>query len=348
MGFIQNRTFDRVRPHGGILIDQFNLSDDEVMLNYTMVADDLVLYDYMDYSGAHKHHKTSNEIHRRNGIINMMSNSLFKYLRENETSGDLAGADPAIVTYIMPLPAGVMNITIDLSTLLGGVLFPFSFSFIMPVFIAVLVKDRHEKHLIMMEQNGLSRWTYWLVKYCFNYLLYAIIVAVVSAFTIAFQIRLFTQTNALVLILTLFLWGHAQVVLGFFFSNFFSRPKTSTIVGYLLVIAGVVVALLLEALQVLPKDDTPFPVYMLYPPFAFYRILFYLINACLSMQCYGIDILSPVGGLNLVTTAMLYLGGSTVALIFITIYISYVLPGEYGVRKSPFFPLIGEWRNLEV
>ena len=58
------------------------------------------------------------------------------------------------------------------------------------------------------------------------------------------------QTNALVLILTLFLWGHAQVVLGFFFSNFFSRPKTSTIVGYLLVIAGVVVALLLEALQV--------------------------------------------------------------------------------------------------
>ena len=63
------------------------------------------------------------------------------------------------------------------------------------MFIAVLVKDRHEKHLIMMEQNGLSRWTYWLVKYCFNYLLYAIIVAVVSAFTIAFQIRLFTQVG---------------------------------------------------------------------------------------------------------------------------------------------------------
>ena len=47
--------------------------------------------------------------------------------------GDLAGADPAIVTYIMPLPAAPMNITIDLSTLLGGVLFPFAFSFIMPV-----------------------------------------------------------------------------------------------------------------------------------------------------------------------------------------------------------------------
>ena len=58
------------------------------------------------------------------------------------------------------------------------------------------------------------------------------------------------KTNALVLIMTLFLWGHAQVVLGFFFSNFFSQPRTGIIIGYLLVIAGVVVALLLEFLQV--------------------------------------------------------------------------------------------------
>ena len=52
------------------------------------------------------------------------------------------------------------------------------------------------------------------------------------------------------LIVTFFLWGHAEVVLGFFLSNFFGRPRTATIVGYLLVIAGVIVALLLEALQV--------------------------------------------------------------------------------------------------
>ena len=35
-----------------------------------------------------------------------------------------------------------------------------------------LVKDKFEKHLILMERNGLSRWTYWLVTYTFNYILY--------------------------------------------------------------------------------------------------------------------------------------------------------------------------------
>ena len=64
------------------------------------------------------------------------------------------------------------------------------------------------------------------------------------------------------------------------------------------------------------------------------------------MQCYGIDILSPANGLNLITTAMLYLAGSTLVLIVVSIYLSYVLPGEYGVRKSPFFPLIGGWIDL--
>jgi len=59
------------------------------------------------------------------------------------------------------------------------------------------------------------------------------------------------QTNGLVLCLAFFLWGHAEVALGFFLSNFFGRPRTATIVGYLLVIAGIIIALLLEGLQVL-------------------------------------------------------------------------------------------------
>ena len=58
------------------------------------------------------------------------------------------------------------------------------------------------------------------------------------------------QTNAVVLIILFLLWGHSQVVLGFFFANFFNGPRTATIVGYILVIAGVMISLILELLQV--------------------------------------------------------------------------------------------------
>ena len=74
--------------------------------------------------------------------------------------------------------------------------------------------------------------------------------AMVCAMIMTYSVYFFFQTSPLVMIITFLLWGHAEVVLGFFFSNFFSRPRTATIVGYLLVIAGIVVALLLEALQV--------------------------------------------------------------------------------------------------
>ena len=63
--------------------------------------------------------------------------------------------------------------------------------------------------------------------------------------------------------------------------------------------------------------------------------------AYLSMQCYRLDIFLPSSGLNLVTTAMLYLGSSTIALMFVSVYLSFILPSEYGIQKNPFFPIIG-------
>ena len=77
-------------------------------------------------------------------------------------------------------------------------------------------------------------------------------------------------------------------------------------------------------------------------------IITYMTNACISLRCFGINYLNPADGLNLFTTALLYIGGSTIALIFISIYLSYVLPSEYGVRKSPFFPLIGQFLTNRV
>ena len=61
----------------------------------------------------------------------MMSNALYKMLT-NKTESE-GGDDVVIATYIMPMPHKGMNVTIDITTLIGGVLFPFAFSFLIPV-----------------------------------------------------------------------------------------------------------------------------------------------------------------------------------------------------------------------
>ena len=68
------------------------------------------------------------QLSSRNGIVNMMSNALYKMLA-NETDTE----DVVIATYIMPIPSMGMNITIDITIIIGGVLFPFAFSFLIPV-----------------------------------------------------------------------------------------------------------------------------------------------------------------------------------------------------------------------
>ena len=49
------------------------------------------------------------------------------------------------------------------------------------------------------------------------------------------------------------------------------RPRTATVVGYLLVIVGVIISMALSGLNTFAIDKTPPFFYMLYPPFAYYR-----------------------------------------------------------------------------
>ena len=79
---------------------------------------------------------------------------------------------------------------------LPSLYFLLHFDLPLQVFMSSLVKDKFEKHLIMMEQNGLSRWTYWLVTYTFNYILYIPIAVEISILSYAFKMRVFTQVGA--------------------------------------------------------------------------------------------------------------------------------------------------------
>jgi ABC-type multidrug transport system ATPase subunit len=304
-----------VRPKGGFIFNKF--SPENATLDYTVVGPQMALYNEFD-------------THAKDHLISMIHNAWFKTLANISEDG------PVIKTFISPLPSSLLPVTIDVTAILGGALYPFATTLLFPILVLALVRDRREKYLIMMEQNGLDRWTYWTIMYIYNYALYAVVIGIVFVASFIFQIRLVTQTNALPLILTFVLWGHGLITQSFLFSNFFSRPRTAVIVCVIILYIQVTLLELLEFINVIPIDEAPFFLVMMYAPWTFYRLLGYMDNACLRMQCYDISIL---GSLNLFTQGLLYLLGTSILSFLLSAYLSYVLPSEYGIRKSPFFPL---------
>ena len=49
--------------------------------------------------------------------------------------------------------------------LIGSVLYPFGISFLLPLFVAALVKEKEEKIEIMMKMSGLKTWVYYFTHY---------------------------------------------------------------------------------------------------------------------------------------------------------------------------------------
>ncbi len=67
-------------------------------------------------------------------MINMVDNAILKKLLNH--SGE---EDPIITTYIMGIPVNnTMFIRIDIASILGGILYPFATSFLIPVSTRVM------------------------------------------------------------------------------------------------------------------------------------------------------------------------------------------------------------------
>ena len=110
------------------------------------------------------------------------------------------------------------------------------------------------------------------------------------------------------LAITFLAWGHGQVVLGLF-SNFFNRPVTGIVIGYILVIVGVLAAETLEQVSlllliyfkgiprwwhsILSVHDAP-SVCILQVSKTVAHLCFYILHlfgSCINYQCYDISII---------------------------------------------------------
>ena len=250
-----------------------------------------------------------------------------------------------------------------ISETLSYILFPFALSFLLPVFMSMIVFEKEEKLRELCKMSGMKMKYYWVANYCCNYLLYLVVVAVFTFVALLVGIRLWTQTSPVVLFTLLFLWGHAMVSLAFLLSTFFSHHLTSSLAGYLIVVGGVLASLVFNN-TIYYRTPPPF-FYMMYAPLAFYRAIYIMTDSCRRYKCVEMDSLvlhNPVDTDANATDADADANATIISVCFylvldtlmywaLFLYFDKISPSEVGVRDHPLFflkPLARWWNRRQA
>jgi hypothetical protein len=172
---------------------------------------------------------------------------------------------------------GSLASKLEFGSLIGGTLFPFGVSFLLPLFVVILVQEKEKRILVMMKINGVKVWAYYLSHYITFYTLYAVSTLLFVIAGGLIRLTLFTKTAPSVLFLMFFLWGircliqgHNQISLAFFFATLFNKSRLALLATFLFVLCSVVISLATQDLFAVKQAPW---LYLCWPPFAFYRAL---------------------------------------------------------------------------
>lgn len=212
--------------------------------------------------------------------------------------------------------------------------FPISLSLLFPVFLYTVVLEKEEKLIQMMKMNGMKISSYWFVYFIFNLLL-GIITNLIFFFFGYFLLgnRFFTETDFAILFLTLFGWLLAQIGLAVFFKTFLSSARSANIVGYLI---SIWTCMIESTLSIgIYQYPSAYPVGLrIFAPFGFVRIVYTLLTVCSDGNCYQ-DINNIPDELK---QCIVFLYLNFFFFFFLGTYLYEIVPQEFGVTRSIFFP----------
>ncbi|KAJ3309887.1 hypothetical protein HDU76_003506, partial [Blyttiomyces sp. JEL0837] len=228
------------------------------------------------------------------------------------------------------------NTLIDLQFggIIGRVLYPFGVSFLLPIFVIILVKEKEDRIFVMMKMNGLKAWAYYLSHYVTFYVLYAVSSLIFLIVGRGSRLTFLTLTEGAGLGLLFFIWGHVQIVLAFFFASIFSKNRIALVLTFLVVLVGVIISLVTDNL--FAKAQAP-AAFFIWPPFAFYRAMSLINVASYSKtkRPYNLSMLknSEVGtAINFLIVEIFVYGA-------LALYMAAVVPSEFGTRRPWHFPV---------
>lgn len=294
--------------------------------------------------------------HRNNGItkINLGSYSLLTITDGMLTLMDMIHQayfrtlfkDTEILTLVQYMPIQLQaKAELDrLLNIMGASLYPIALSLLLPVFMYSVVLEKEEKLQDFMKMNGMKISNYWVVGFCFNFVIYAITVIIFMVFGIlVVNLQFFTQTSPALLVILLTGWGICQISLAFFIQVFISKARTATIWGYLLSIWTVLWGITLNiAVYPLPTEMPNYIVW--YPHFAFTRSIYILSNNCGFYKC--VESLSEVSDELAKCIIIMYVTGA--GTLILALYLNEIMPREFGVPRHPLFCIRKKGKNLKA
>jgi hypothetical protein len=109
--------------------------------------------------------------------------------------------------------------------MIGKMVYPLGLSFLLPMFVLTLVREKEDKILIMMKMHGLSTVKYYLAHYL-HFMILQIACSIVFIVTaVGFQLKFFVETSPAVYLPAFLGWANAMVALSFLLSVFFNRVR---------------------------------------------------------------------------------------------------------------------------
>ncbi|ORX90745.1 hypothetical protein K493DRAFT_265395 [Basidiobolus meristosporus CBS 931.73] len=306
----------RELPWGSILFDE--ISPDNLNWDYTLQI------------GKNSRINKAVKTYPKRGLRNM---ALQTKLSTAFLQSTASGANARISHGFRVMPQ-LLNSQIDIpvGSLIGGILYPFGISFLLPIFVIILVKEKEDRILVMMRMNGLSPRAYYTAHYAHFYSLHTISCIIFVVTGVGFRMSIFTQTQPFVYIFLLFMWGHAQIALAFLLSAFFGKTRTALVTTFLIVLCGVICNL---GFEVIFNGDTP-AAYYIWLPFAFYHGLHVINMASLDTMARPYSYINMLYPDDL-AKSLIALGVGTIIYMMIAFYLIAVLPSAYGVRKPWYF-----------
>ena len=273
--------------------------------------------------------------------ISFLSSALVGYHR-NVSGLDGVGMPFVVDVTTADLPYHALGLSLDISLLVAGFLFPLALTVLLPSFIYAVVSDKESRTREMMKCNGLAMHSYWIVQFVWFFALQLASSIVLVGAGFAFQLRLFTSTPPELYISLLVAWALAAAALSILAASLFDKPRVAVLASYTVILAVVTVGPTLNS-NFWTNGRAPLA-FNMFPPFALCRGIFLMSNTLFKHETLSSSALLPSHEFGLIVILTVVQSG---VCLFLGIYLDTVLPQQYGVRYPVLWPVYSLLRLIK-